>query len=564
MKFASVFLSCVLASSLLAQSKPTADLIITNAKIWTVDKANPTAQAVAVLGDRIVAVGSAADVAALRGPTTKVIDGGGKLLLPGFNDSHVHFVGGGLQLDSVQLNDAASKDEFVRRVAEQAKKTPKGEWIQGGDWDETKWNPPSLPTKELIDAVTPDNPVFLGRYDGHSALANSVALRLAGVTAQTSDPPGGIIVRDAQGNPAGDFKDAAMDLVAKVIPPLSHEQRLRAVRRALEYAASLGVTSVQHMDPDYADIAAYAELLQFGELTTRIYAAPLIDQVDDQVKIGIRHAFGGPSLRLGALKAFADGSLGSRTAYFFEPFSDEPGNRGLLSEGMQPLSLMRDRMMKADAAGLQICTHAIGDQAISTILDLYTDVVRAHHGMERRFRIEHAQHMAAKDFARFAQLDVIASVQPYQAIDDGRWAEARIGHDRASRTYAFRTFLNHGVHLAFGTDWDVAPLNPILGVYAAVTRATLDGKNPNGWFPEQKLTVAESVEAYTMGSAYAEFQEQEKGSITPGKLADMVLLSDDIFFIDPAKIRDVKVLKTIVGGKVVWDQDRKKQYSTAN
>ena len=220
--------------------------------------------------------------------------------------------------------------------------------------------------------------------------------------------------------------------------------------------------------------------------------------------------------------------------------------------------------MQADAAGLQICTHAIGDRAISTVLDLYADLDKTHPRVDHRFRIEHAQHMAEKDFGRFAQLNVIASVQPYHAIDDGRWAVGYIGHDRASRTYAFRTFLNNGVHLAFGTDWDVAPLNPILTVYAAVTRATLDGKNPNGWFPEQKLTVAEAVEAYTMGSAYAEFQEQEKGSITPGKLADMVLLSDDIFSIDPAKIRDVKVLKTIVGGNVVWDQDRKKQYSTAN
>ena len=564
MKFAILCLSCVVVSKMVAQSKPAADLIIKNAKVWTVDKAQPTAEAVAVLGDRIIAVGSNADVEILHGSSTKIIDAGGRLLLPGFNDAHVHFVGGGLQLDAVQLNDATGKDEFVRRIAEQAKKTPKGEWMQGGDWDETKWTPPDLPTKELIDPVTGDSPVLLGRYDGHSALANSAALRLAGVTSQTPEPPGGTIVRDAQGNPTGDLKDAAMDLVARVVPPLSHEQRLRAVRRALEYAASLGVTSVQNMNPDYADIAAYAELLQFGELTTRIYGAPLIDGVDDQAKIGIRHAFGGPFFRIGALKGFADGSLGSRTAYFFEPFSDEPDNHGLLGEEMQPLSKMRDRMMKADAAGLQLCTHAIGDQAISTVLDLYTDVVRAHHGMERRLRIEHAQHMAAKDFARFAQLDVIASVQPYQAIDDGRWAEARIGHDRASRTYAFRTFLNHGVHLAFGTDWDVAPLNPMLGVYAAVTRATLDGKNPDGWFPEQKLTVAESVEAYTMGSAYAEFQDKEKGSITPGKLADMVLLSDDIFSIEPAKIRDVKVLKTIVGGKVVWDQSRKKQYTTGN
>jgi len=579
MKFAALFISFILATFMIAQSKPAADLIISNAKVWTGDDANPKAQAVAVLGDRIVAVGSNSDVLLWRGPHTKVMDANGKLLVPGFDDAHVHFTDGGRQLDNVQLNDATSPEEFVRRIAEQAKKTPQGEWILGGDWDETKWSPSNLPTKEMIDPVTPDNPVLVSRYDGHSALANSQTLRLAGITAQTPDPPGGTIVRDAQGSPTGDLKDAAMDLAYNVVPPPTHEQRLHAARRALEHAASLGVTSVQHMNPDYADIAVYSELLQNNELTTRIYAAPLITNgsapkttensgheeggVDDQAKLGLRHAFGGPYLRLGAVKAFADGSLGSRTAFFFEPFSDEPGNRGLLGSEMQPLSLMRDRMMKADAAGIQICTHAIGDQAISMVLDLYTDVVKAHHGAERRFRIEHAQHMAEKDFARFAQLDVIASVQPYHAIDDGRWAEARIGRDRASRTYAFRTFLNHGVHLAFGTDWDVAPLNPMLGIYAAVTRATLDGKNPNGWFPEQKLTVEESVRAYTMGSAYAEFQEKEKGSITPGKLADMVLLSDDIFSIDPVKIRDVKALKTIVGGKVIWDPTRRVPYSNA-
>ncbi|HXZ31897.1 MAG TPA: amidohydrolase family protein [Terriglobales bacterium] len=561
MKFAVLLLS--IAVSMSAQTKPAADLIITNANVWTGDEAHPTAQAVAVLGDRIVAVGSNAEILLWRGTETKKIDAGGKLLLPGFNDAHVHFIDGGRQLDSVQLNDATSTDQFVRRIAEQVKKTPKGEWILGGDWDETKWNPPDLPTREMIDPLTPDNPVLLSRYDGHSALANSLALRLAGITAQTPDPPGGSIVRDAQGNPTGDLKDAAVELADKVVPPLTHDQRMQAAKRALEYAASLGVTSVQTMNPEYADIAVFSELLQTGGLTTRIYAAPLITGVDDQAKIGIRHAFGGPHLRIGAVKAFADGSLGSRTAYFFEPFSDEPNNHGLLTAEMQPLSLMRNRMMTADAAGLQICTHAIGDQAISMVLDLYTDVVKAHRGAERRLRIEHAQHMAEKDFSRFAQLDVIASVQPYHAIDDGRWAEARIGHDRASRTYAFRTFLNHGVHLAFGTDWDVAPLNPLLTVYAVVTRATLDGKNPNGWFPEQKLTVAEAVHAYTMGSAYAEFQEREKGSITPGKLADMVLLSDDIFAIDPSKIRDVKVLKTIVGGKVIWDPTRKVPYSTA-
>jgi predicted amidohydrolase YtcJ len=562
------FLLFVLPFPLCAQSQPAADLIIRNAKVWTVDTRQPTAQAVAVLGDRIVAVGASNDIEVWHGDHTRVIDAAGKLLVPGFNDAHVHFVSGGLALDSVHLNDAGSAEDFARRIRERAQSTPKGEWISGGDWDETKWTLARLPTKELIDPGTPNTPVFVNRYDGHMALANSVTLRLAGITAKTPDPPGGVIVRDAQGNPTGALKDAAMDYVYKVTPPLSHEERLRAVKRALAHTASLGVTSVQNMNPDYLDIAVYSELLQRGELTTRIYAVPLITEVDDQVKIGIGHAFGGPFLRIGALKAFADGSLGSRTAYFFEPFTDQadndqtsrdqaindqPSNHGLLSDEMHPVSLMRDRMMKADAAGLQICAHAIGDQGISMMLDLYSEVVTTYGESDRRFRIEHAQHMAAKDFDRFARLHVVASVQPYHAIDDGRWAEPRIGHDRASRTYAFRTFLNHGVRLAFGTDWDVAPINPMLTVYAAVTRATLDGKNPNGWFPEQKLTVPEAVEAYTLGSAYAEFQEREKGSITPGKLADMVLLSDDIFAIDPAKIRDVKIMTTIVGGKIVWD-----------
>lgn len=351
-----------------AQSRPAADLIVRNAKIWTVDKILPTAQAVAVLGDRIVAVGSNDDVEVWHGAHTRTIDASGKLLLPGFNDAHVHFVDGGLALDSVQLNDATSAEEFARRIGERAKQTPKGEWVTGGDWDETKWTPSTMPSKELIDPRTPNTPVFVGRYDGHMALANSVALGLAGITAQTPDPPGGVIVRDAQGNPTGALKDAAMDFVYKVAPPLSHDERLRAVKRALAHAASLGVTSVQHMNPEYADIAVYSELLEQGELTTRIYAAPLITGVDDQAKIGIRHAFGGPYLRIGALKAYADGSLGSSTAYFFEPFSNQPNNHGLLSDEMHPVSLMRDRMMKADASGLQICTHAIGDQGISIIL----------------------------------------------------------------------------------------------------------------------------------------------------------------------------------------------------
>jgi len=549
-----VLLYGLLAVACAGQTHPAATVIITNANVYTVDKRQPTAQAVAIIGERIVAVGSKADIEQWKGPKTQVVDAHGRLLMPGFNDSHVHFVDGGAQLDQVQLNDAASAQEFVRRIKEQVAKTPKGEWVLGGDWDETKWSPADLPTKDLVDAVTGDVPIFLNRYDGHQALANSAAMKLAGVTAQTADVPGGVIVRDAQGNPTGIFKDAAQDLVAKAIPPMSHERRLRATKRALAYAASLGVTSVQHMNPSYEDIEVYSELAEKGELTTRIYAAPMETGWQDQAKLGLRRAWGSSYLRLGAVKGYADGSIGSRTAYLFEPFTDEPGNIGILSDEMHPPSAMHDRLMAADAAGLQLRIHAIGDQGISMILDIFADIEKQHGYHDQRFCIEHAQHVAQKDFERFAKLHVIASMQPYHAIDDGRWVEARIGHERAKGSYAWRSMLDHGVKLAFGTDWSVAPLNPLLGLYAAVTRATLDGKNPGGWIPEQRITLPEAVEAYTLGSAFAEFQENEKGSITPGKLADIIILDKNIFAMTPEEIRDVKVETTMVGGKVVYSR----------
>ena len=540
------------------QSRPAADLIITNAKVYTVDKQQPRAEAVAVLGERIAAVGSASVIDAWRGPGTRVIDAGGKLVLPGFNDAHVHFVDSGLSLASVQLKEAASPQELAERLAQFAGKQPKGQWILGGNWDEQRWNPPQLPSKELIDSLTPDNPVAVNRYDGHMYLANSLGLKLAHITASTPDPPGGEIGRDAHGNPTGILKDAAQKLIDAAIPPLSHKQRLAAARRALEYARSLGVTSVQEMGNPGEDLSrnleAYQELDEEGELTTRIYVAPMIEDWQNYAGVGMRHAFGSNLLRTGAIKAFADGSLGSSTAYFFEPYADNPHTRGLLTDEMQPLSKMRERMIGVDRAGLQLCVHAIGDEAISLTLDLFQDVVKANGEKDRRLRIEHAQHIAPKDFDRFARLGVIASVQPYHAIDDGRWAERRTGPERIKTSYAYRSLLDHGARLALGTDWDVAPLNPLLTIYAAVTRATLDGKNPNGWMPEQKLSVVEAVEAYTLGSAYAEFQDKEKGSLTPGKLADLVILSDDIFSIDPKLIHNVQVETTILGGKVVWQR----------
>ena len=553
-KFALCVLVIMAALDANAQSKHSSTLIVTNAVVYTVDKQRPKAEAVAVIGDRIVAVGSRAEIELWRGPQTKVIDADGKLLLPGFNDAHVHFIQGGAQLDQVQLTDAATPEEFAKRIAAQTKKTPKGEWILGGRWDETKWPNQELPTKELVDRVTGDTPMFVERYDGHEALANSAAMKLAGIDPKTAEIPGGVIVRDASGNPTGVFKDAAMTLIYKAIPPMTHEQRLRAARGALKHAASLGVTSVQHMNPEFADVAAYSELAEKGELTTRLYAVPMETDWRDQAKVGIRRAWGSSYLRLGAVKGYADGSLGSRTAYMFEPFNDDPGNRGLLSDEMHPPSAMRDRLMQADAAGLQLRVHAIGDRAISMILDIFADIEKEHGYHDQRFAIEHAQHMAQKDLERFAKLHVIASMQPYHAIDDGRWAEPRLGHERARYSYAWRSFLDHGVTLAFGTDWPVAPLDPMPGVYAAVTRATLDGKNPGGWIPEEKITLPEAIEAYTMGAAFAEFQEREKGSITPGKLADMVIVSDNIFELKPEAIRNVKVQTTIVGGKVVYGE----------
>lgn len=543
------------SAAVFAQQQPAADLIVTNAKVWTVDAHHPTAEALAVIGDKIVAVGSVADIETWRGPGTEVIDAGGHLLLPGFNDSHVHFVDGSAQLTNVQLKDAKTPEDFAQRIAEHARKLAPGEWVLGGNWDDQSFAEPRLPTKEDIDKLTPNTPVFVSRYDGHMAVANSAALKLAGVTAKTKDVPGGVIVRDKRGEPTGVLKDAAMSYVFKVVPPMSRDLRLRTIRAGLKYAAEIGVTSVQDMNPSYDDVSAYMELASKGDLTTRFYVAPMETEWKDQAKVGIRRAFGSSWLRMGALKGYADGSLGSSTAYFFEPFTDDPKNHGLLSDEMQSLPAIRERFIQADAAGLQLCIHAIGDRAISTTIDLFTDVVKANGTRDRRLRIEHAQHMAAKDFSRFADLGVIASVQPYHAIDDGRWAEKRIGPERAKRTYAFRTFLDDHVRLAFGTDWFVAPLNPMETIYAAVTRATLDGKNPDGWQPQEKLTVAEAIEAYTMGSAYAEFQENVKGSITAGKLADFVILSDDLFTIQKEAIKDVKVLKTVVGGKVRYSRD---------
>jgi len=552
-----VLLLSVIAFSpgLMNADKPTlvADTIIINAVVHTMDPAQPLAEAVAIYANRIVAVGTSKEVRKLAGPTTRIIDAKKRLLLPGFNDAHTHFLSGGFQLSSVDLRDASSPQEFAARIKAFAEKLPKGRWITGGDWDHERWPDAKLPTRELIDSFTPDTPVFVNRLDGHMALANSLALKLAGVTRQTLDPPGGVIVRDSSGEPTGVLKDAAQSFVWKVVSPATFDEKLAAARAATNYAAKLGVTSVQDMSAG-TDVGIYQTLLDHDELKTRIYAVSPLPAWERLARTGVRAHFGSEMLRVGGLKGFADGSLGSTTALFYEPYRDDPSTNGIAGDEMYPEGVMLKRVTEADRAGLQILIHAIGDRANDLILSIYEQVERENGQRDRRFRIEHAQHLRPQDIPRFARDRVIASMQPYHAIDDGRWAEKRIGKERAKTTYAFRSLLDSGATLAFGTDWTVAPLNPLLTVYAAVTRRTIDGKNPKGWIPEQKISVEETVRAYTVGSAYAEFQENVKGTITAGKLADLVLLSRDIFKIDPKEIENVKVVMTIVDGRAVYEE----------
>jgi len=530
-----------------------ADLIIVNANIHTMDRSHPAAAAIAIYGNRIIAVGSNDEIKKLAGADTKVIDAKGRLVLPGFNDAHVHFMSGGFQLSSVDLRDANTPQEFAERIRDFAARLPKGRWITGGDWDHERWPDAKLPTKELIDRYTPDTPVFVNRLDGHMALANSLALKLAGVTRETKDPPGGVIVRDLNtGEPTGILKDAAQSFVWKVIPAPSFEEKLAAARAATNHAASLGVTSVQDLSAG-ADVSVYQALLDRGELKNRIYAVWPLPRWERLAQTGVRAHFGSAMLRTGGLKGFADGSLGSTTALFFQPYNDAPNTSGIPSDEMFPEAAMLERVRGADQAGLQVIIHAIGDRANDNILSIYEQVEKEDGDRDRRFRIEHAQHLRSQDIPRFARDKVIASMQPYHAIDDGRWAEKRIGPERAKTTYAFRSLLDSGAILAFGTDWTVAPLNPLLTIYAAATRRTLDGKHPNGWIPEQKISVEEAVRAYTVGSAFAEFQENEKGTIVPGKLADIVILSRDIFQIDPKEVEKVKVVTTIMDGRVIYE-----------
>jgi predicted amidohydrolase YtcJ len=536
-----------------AQGAAPLTLAVINARVWTGSRERPWAEALAARGEELAAVGSNDEIRRLAGSVAP-IDAGGRLIVPGFIDSHVHFVEGGFRLASVQLRDARTRDMFVERIRAFAGTVPQGTWIRGGDWDHSLWGG-ELPAREWIDAVTPNHPVWINRLDGHMSLANSAALKAAGVTRETTNIAGGEIVRDARGEPTGLLKDNAMSLVDRVVPPPSEAMLDRALAAAMKYVAEQGVTSVHNMGT-WDDVATFSRSRKANTLDTRIYAAVPLDTWERLAAAvaakehGGRDGRGDDWLRVGGLKGFVDGSLGSHTAAFHEPFDDAPKDRGLLVN--TPADLYR-WISGADKAGLHVMVHAIGDRANGLLLDIYDRVARENGPRDRRFRIEHAQHPTAADIKRFAALRVIPSMQPYHAIDDGRWAGKYIGK-RIATTYAFRSLIDAGAALAFGSDWFVAPPTPLDGIYAAVTRRTLDDRHPAGWVPEQKISVEEAVRAYTAGAAYASFDESRKGVLTVGRLADFVMLDKNLFEIAPEEIRTARVLLTVVGGRKVVER----------
>jgi predicted amidohydrolase YtcJ len=542
-----------------------ASLVLVHGRIWTENPAQPEAEAIAVSGNRILRVGTSEDVLRLAGPPTRVVELHGRRVVPGFNDAHVHFVPGGQGLAGVQLRDASSQAEFRQRTASFARTQPDGAWIVMGEWDHERWTPAVLPNHQLIDDVTARNPVFVERLDGHMGLANALAMKLGGIDRNTKDVPGGVIVRDADGNPTGIFKDAAMELIYHVIPPLSLQETETAILAAEREAAHNGVTSVQDMAGSTTDtggpdrLRAMQSLEREGRLTVRISENLRLRDWKYLAGSGVQAGFSDGLIQIGGLKTFADGGLGASTAWLFAPYDDAPNTSGLASDELQDPDQMYSEIKGADEAGLQIAVHAIGDRANRTILDFYQRLEKENGPRDRRLRIEHAQHLTAADIPRFAQLHVIASMQPYHAIDDGRWAQKRLGPERIRYAYDFRSLLDSGAVLAFGSDWPVAPMEPLMGIYAAVTRRTLDGRNPNGWVPEQKITVAQAVHAYTVGAAYAQFNEKQKGSLEPGKLADIAVLSRDIFHIDPVQIENTRVDLTIFDGRVIYDASAPKQ-----
>lgn len=523
-------------------------LAIVNATVWT-GPSGTVAQAVAVRGDRLVAVGSNTAVRALATPQTKILDAQGRRVVPGFNDAHVHFLGGGRSLAAADLRSASSEQAFAVAVGRCAAVLPPGAWIRTGQWDHEAWPGQRRPSRRLLDAATPRHPVFLCRIDGHIGLANSLALAVAGIARETPDPPGGTIERDPlTGDPTGILVDTAMDLVTRHLPELTPEENVQAALAASRHAASLGVTSVQ-CSGGIEEFQALQEVERRGELATRVTMWLPAEQRRWLTGAPAPALRGDPWLRLGAIKLFADGSLGARSALFFEPYEDAPETCGLAMHSEDELCRL---VTEIDGAGLQVALHAIGDQAVYRALNAFEHAARVNRRHGARHRVEHAQAVRPQDRERFAHAGVIASIQPYHCVDDMRWVEKRLGR-RAVNAYPYRSLIDAGVHVALGTDWPVEPLNPMLALYAAVTRECTDGGPAGGWYPAERVTLEQALVDHTYGSAFAEFEEHRKGTLAVGQLADLVILSRDILAVPPREWLDTRAMATVMGGQVVYE-----------
>jgi predicted amidohydrolase YtcJ len=544
--------------------KPKADIIFIHANLYTGVPANSAfssilrEEAMAVRGDRILAVGKAVELETLKGPQTQIVDLGGHFVMPGFNDAHLHLADAGMTKRSLDLTGVKSLDDMREMVRKKVDGARAGEWILGSGWDETLWPVKVPPTRWDLDEVANGHPIFLGRIDGHIAVANTRALQLASVTLASRDPQGGHIDRNEAGEPTGILRETAQAAVEDVIPKPTHDERREGIQLALADLAEHGVTSAQDYSPEWENFQIYEELEKESKLTARISEwLPFDETVEDLTHKRDSHPQSDVMLHTGMLKGFMDGSLGSHTAAMLEPYSDDPKNVGLPRYDPAKLNDMtKERVL----AGFQIGFHAIGDQGVQRALDAFAGAEKAareghikaaNGGQEYRLRVEHAQVTTPAEIAQFKQLKVIASMQPSHVLTDMRWAQDRLGPKRAATSYAWLAFLNKGVPLAFGTDYPVEPVTPFRGLYAAVTRKSEDGKQE--YFPDQRLTIDQAIAAYTTGSAFAEFAEKEKGKLAAGMLADFVVLDRDVTAISAEKILRTKVLRTVVGGKTVYE-----------
>ncbi len=520
------------------------DTAYINTNAWTGNFRNPRTDAIGIVGNRIAAMGNAA-VKSYTGPRTRVIDVQGAFVTPGFIDNHTHFLAGSARLDQPDLLSATSRDDFAARLGAAARANP-GKWILGGSWDEQRLGG-ELPTRAWIDAATGDTPVAVPRTDLHMYLLNSAALRAAGIDRNTPEVPGGIIVVDAMGEPTGILKDNAKSLANRAFPDATPIEQEKTMRNGIKYALAHGFTQVHLADAgNWKSFETARRLRAKGQTDLRFYCLTPMADWQKIAAIVKDEGWGDGWVRWGGVKGIADGSLGSRTALFHDPYSDDPDQRGVR---VIPLGQLKEYILNSDKVGLQIATHAIGDLANDDVLDIYVEAARTNGPRDRRFRIEHAQHLSSAAIPRFAEQNVIASVQPFHAIDDGRWAVKRIGKERLSGTYAFHSLMDSGATVTFGSDWPVGPLNAYQGIYAATTRETIDSKNPQGWLPNEKVSTHQTLEAYTVNNAFAGFQEKITGRIAPGYIADLSIMDSNLLEIPSEKIVQTKILRTLVDGK---------------